>query len=258
MIGFVKSIKILFLGIVFISLSACSLGQTTVSTPPVTATNIDVFSVMTSAAATAFVELTQIAGNASETVAPTNTLTPEPPTDIPDIQASTPTTDPSGLVSPTSTETAGGLPIVETSVPDVGGVATSTLSPSLTPLVPVATTVPSVTCYKSKFIEDVTIPDGTVMKKSEKFRKVWRIQNTGTCKWDQGFGLTVWIDPGLGGAPIYFSNNDQAVKPGGIVDLGIDMIAPSVAGDYVGHWMMISDQGFTFGEDFTVFIKVTK
>jgi hypothetical protein len=114
------------------------------------------------------------------------------------------------------------------------------------------------TCYNSKFVADVSIPDGTVFKPGDKFRKVWRIQNTGTCKWDQGFGLTIWAGNAMGGVPTHFTSSDAGVEAGGIVDLGIDMIAPSEPGDYVAHWIMIDDNRKTFGGDFTVVIKVAK
>jgi methionine-rich copper-binding protein CopC len=62
----------------------------------------------------------------------------------------------------------------------------------------------------------------------------------------------------MGGGPQYFSNHDQKVGPGGIVDIGVEMRAPTQPGEYVAHWTMISDTGKTFGGDFTVFIKVVK
>jgi hypothetical protein len=107
-------------------------------------------------------------------------------------------------------------------------------------------------------VADVTIPDGTVMKPGEKFTKIWRVQNTGTCKWDQGYGFTIWAGPSMGANPIFYSSHDQSVAPGGIVDFSLEMRAPYQPGDYVAHWVMISDAGKTFGGDFTVFIKVVK
>jgi hypothetical protein len=132
----------------------------------------------------------------------------------------------------------------------------TTAIPSLTPIGLIPPTSSGPLCYNSKFIADVTIPDGTVMVPYEKFQKVWRIQNTGTCAWDQGFGLTLWAGPSLGGGPSYYSNHDQKVGPGGIVDIGIEMRAPVQRGEYIAHWTMINDSGKTFGADFTVYIIV--
>jgi hypothetical protein len=70
--------------------------------------------------------------------------------------------------------------------------------------------------------------------------------------------LTLWAGPDLNGTAIYFSNHDQGVQPGGIVDMAIDMRAPFEPGEYIAHWTMIDDQGKTFGGGLVVFIKVVK
>jgi hypothetical protein len=237
-----KTIQVALILLTVAALSSCSLGQAAASP---TATAVDVNAVMTSAAATAFVQLTGIAAQASSTTPPTLASTIAP------TQA--PTQD-QALLLLTPTDAAGGLPIVESTPTLQFGL---TVVPSLTPFAtPGSGTI--VTCFNSKYISDVTIPDGTVLKPNEKFTKVWRIQNTGTCNWDQGFGLTLWAGPSMGGSAIYFSGKDKPVVPGGIVDLGIEMRAPPQPGDYVAHWTMIGDQGKTFGADLTVFIKVVK
>lgn len=243
-----KSIQVAFIVLAVAALSSCSLGQTASPTP----TAVDVNAVMTSAAATAFVQLTEIAGQASPTTPPTVA-----PTEAP-TQAATATPD-QALLLLTPTDAASGLPVVATATQAAGGLPVTTAIPSLTPF---ATTVGggqnTTPCFNAKFIADVTIPDGTVMKPYEKFTKIWRIQNTGVCKWDQGFGLTLWAGPDLNGAAIYFSNNDAKIEPGAILDMAIEMRAPAQPGDYVAHWTMIDDQGKTFGGDLVVFIKVVK
>lgn len=37
---------------------------------------------------------------------------------------------------------------------------------------------------RSRFVRDVTIPDGTKLYVGEKFTKIWEIQNVGTCVWE--------------------------------------------------------------------------
>ncbi len=37
------------------------------------------------------------------------------------------------------------------------------------------------------------------------------------------------------------------VKPGGKIDLSVDMVAPAAAGEYVGNWMLMDADGNTFG-----------
>lgn len=246
---FSKQIQIVLALVTMAALTGCGLGQATQPTP----TAVDVNAVMTSAAATAFVQLTQIAGQASPTSAPTQTQAATPTTEAP-TQAPAGST-PAGALEATITVT----PTLAATAAVVGGL-TVTAVPSLTPIGAAtasgANSGPA--CLNSKYIADITIPDGTVLKPYEKFYKVWRIQNTGFCPWDQGYGLTIWAGPSMGASAIYFSNGDQKVGAGGTVDLGVEMRAPAEPGDYVAHWSMIDDQGKIFGGDFTVFIKVVK
>ncbi len=245
------------------ALSGCALGQAASPTP----TPVDVNVVMTSAAATAFVELTAVANLATATplptLEPTATSTSVPATETPaqppatlDPAAAAPTAT-SAPIQPLPTETpaAAGLPATPTLA-----IMAGTQVPTLTPLAPAApaggNTGP--TCYNSKFVADVTIPDGTVMKPYQKFYKVWRVQNTGTCPWDQGYGFIQYTGPNMGTTVTYFSNNDQPVGPGGTVDIGVELRAPAQPNDYVSHWTMINDTGKTFGGDFTVVIKVVR
>jgi len=259
---FVKPIQGILVIIIFALLSGCTLGQAAATDTAVTETTapeVSISIVMTSAAATAFVQLTQIASLPSPTNLPSATLTQEPPTNTPGTPEATATLGPA-LQQLTPTEGAGGLPVVQT--PDVqtpvpGALPTNTTAPSLTPVAPiVAPPSTGPTCLNSAFVDDVTIPDKTVLKPGVKFRKIWRIQNTGTCTWDSGFGLVNWSNA-MGGLPVYYSENDQVVAPGGIVDLGVDMVAPLESGDQIGHWVMVSDTGITFGTDLTIYIVVT-
>jgi hypothetical protein len=247
---FHKPIQAALVLMILAALSSCTLGQ--VANPP--SPTVDIAAIKTAAAATALVELTKIAGQASPTTAPTQPLTISPTTQTPDAtQAANATQNPTLLF----TAIVGGLPATETpAVAPMAGTPGSV--PSLTPLVPAVPANTGPTCLNSKFVADVSIPDGTVMKPGEKFTKIWRIQNTGTCPWDQGFGFVRWAGPDLNASNIYFSNNDKPIEAGGIIDFYLEMRAPYEAGDYVAHWVMISDSGKTFGGDFTVVIKVVK
>lgn len=238
--------------VALISVTGCTLGQTATPTPE----QVDVNAVMTSAASTAFVELTNVAKQASATPAPTATLAPTA-TETP-AQSTASTSTPASALEATSTPETVGLPATETPAV-MAGTAVPAVIPSLTPLVKPATGFTGPTCLNAKFVTDVTIPDGTVFKPYEKFHKVWRIQNTGTCTWDQGFGFVfAFGDTDMGGSPQYFSSNDQPVKTGGVLDFGVDLRAPSQPGDYYGHWSMIDDSGHLFGQAVMVYIKVVK
>lgn len=245
--------------ILLLALSGCSLGQAATPAATETPTQMSVSAVMTSAAATAFVQLTAIASMPSPTAAPTRTSVLAAPTNASGTADST-QAPALQLLTPTSTELAGGLPVAPTDAATTpqpaDSLPTNTPIPSLTPLSPVNPPKNATACLNSAYVADVTIADKTVLKPNEKFRKIWRIQNTGICNWDGGFGLIRWTGPAMGGESIFYSNDDQPVLPGGIVDIGIDMVAPEKAGEYIGHWVMISDSKITFGTDLIVYIIV--
>lgn len=248
-----KPIQATLVLLILVALNSCTLGQ--VMNPPTP--TVDIGAVQTSAAATAFVELTTIAGKASATVPPTQTATTAPATETPDAtQVANATQSPAPL-SPTASETAGGLPAVETplATPIAG---TPGAVPSLTPFTLVAPTSSGPTCLNSQFMGDITIPDGTVMAPFEKFTKIWEVKNTGLCAWDEGFGVVLIAGPDMRGGPQYLSTHDQRVEPGGTWDIVVEMRAPTEPGDYVAHWKMISDTGQFFGTDLVVYIKVVR
>jgi len=235
-----KIFSFILTSLVLVALSACTLGQADQPTP----TPVDLNAVKTSAAATAFVELTKIAA----AVPPTSTAT-LPVTDTP-TQSQTNTLEPGApTLTPTQTQLV------------IGGAtdsATVTAIPSFTPLSSGGGTGGPV-CKNAAFNGDITIPDGTVFKPWEKFTKAWSVKNTGTCRWDEGFYFAgVEGPPSMTAHPYYFRTQKDFIGPGESVNIYIDMYAPGDPGNYVAHWHMYDDQGKPFGGDFTVVIKVVK
>jgi len=73
------------------------------------------------------------------------------------------------------------------------------------------------------FVTDVTVPDNSNFKQGEKFNKVWRIKNTGTCTWTEQYTL-VFYDGDQMSAP---NSTPLAVtRPGDTLDVAVDMVAP--------------------------------
>jgi hypothetical protein len=92
---------------------------------------------------------------------------------------------------------------------------------------------------------DVTIPDDSLIESNQEFTKTWRLQNIGSCTWDESYAL-VWFsgDP-LEAQP---SNPLQGtVPPGAVVDLSVDMVAPEVPGTYQSNWKLRNTAGVLFG-----------
>ncbi len=222
-------------------LTGCTLGNSSSGTP-----TPDLNTISTSAASTAFVQLTNAAAAA------TSTFTPSP--------------QPSATLASAPTDTA--EPGVATDTPEISesptlsleatSLLTGTVIPSVTP-VSVASAGGDTTtgCLRSKYINDITIPDGTILKPGEKFEKIWRMQNTGTCRWDEGFVFQGWSPETFNGQPHLIRKLNQFVEAGAVVDIGIDMRAPYNAGNHVSHWSWYDDSGNQFGSDFTVVINVS-
>jgi hypothetical protein len=240
---FLKPIQAFFVLTTFVALSGCNLGQAAEPTP----TEVDVNAVMTSAAATAFFQLTEIAAQATPTLAPTATL----------AVVDTPTEGASDTTAPTPTVQ---LSINITDTPAVSGLPTAIPSFTPAPIGGIAT-APADLCKNSAFIEDITVADGMQFKAWDKFYKVWRMQNTGTCTWDEGFYFASWAGPpsmASSQSPRKIKEKYQFVPPGGVVDIGISMYAPGDPGEYVAHWSWYDDNGKPFGQSVTVVIVVVE
>ena len=162
-------------------------------------------------------------------------------------QALTATVTPVNTPLPTSTPT---LTPTRTPFPTIGITAiTETLQPSPT----AAQFVES--CYNSAFVSDLTIRDDTVLMLGETFKKIWRIQNTGTCAWKEDFAMTFFSGTSMDGltSPI-----DQYVAPGKIAKISVPMTAPKTEGTYTGYWILSTSDGSKFGQVVYVRVIVSK
>ncbi|MCB9563445.1 MAG: peptidoglycan DD-metalloendopeptidase family protein [Kofleriaceae bacterium] len=98
------------------------------------------------------------------------------------------------------------------------------------------------------YVADVTIPDGTEVVAGTPFVKTWRLRNTGTTTWGDGYALVHVDGPDFAGvaAPV-------AAAPGAEVVVSVPL---SAAGDGLqrSSWRVAHD-GVAFGE--TVWVEVT-
>ncbi len=105
--------------------------------------------------------------------------------------------------------------------------------------------------YGMTFVSDVTITDGHQVSRGEKFRKVWRVKNTGNCNWTTNYTFVFVSGDQMSGRNI---NVPSIVQPGQTVDLAVDFTAPGNDGTYRSNWQMRNPQGQNFGE--TIWCKV--
>jgi hypothetical protein len=243
----IKTKATVFLLIAALTLAACNMGATPAPTIDANAISTAAFN---TAMAQIFIGQTQTA-LAAPSVTPTNTAMP----------LATVVQPGSGTVLPTTAAGTVALPTVS-----FNNTPTTPL-PGFTPLAsPAAPLAPTAAlgdaCSNSAFEGDVTIPDGTVIKPGTNFKKVWKLRNTGTCLWDDGFSL-VYIGgskPDLDPYDYRFSRTDDRdfVAGGEAIDIAIELTSPCTPGKYEGHWRMRNDQGYFFGTIVSVYIEVTE
>jgi len=113
--------------------------------------------------------------------------------------------------------------------------------------------------YWSRFIQDVTVQDGTQFLPGALFRKVWRLKNNGCVAWPEGTSL-VFV-----GGDVLSSEDSVSVPPvgpGQEIDVAIDMKAPKNAGRYISNWRLTTSDGQRFGHrvwaDVVVFAEPQK
>jgi hypothetical protein len=143
--------------------------------------------------------------------------------------------------------------------------ATPTLQPTNTPTptpppatnTPTASPQPTATvgCEdSSQFISDVTIPDNTVMKPGQSFRKTWRLRNSGDCGWTTSYDAVFTDGASMGGpAAVPLAG---AVPSKGTIDISIDLTAPTTNGVHRGNYRMRNAGGTLFGIVFYVQVRV--
>ncbi|MBQ6509668.1 MAG: transporter substrate-binding domain-containing protein [Flexilinea sp.] len=130
-----------------------------------------------------------------------------------------------------------------------------TQAPTAAPVIPpvaAPTQAPASSCINSMvYYSDVTIKDGQQVAPGERFRKIWRVYNNGTCSWNSGYSFVYVSGDRMEGNNISIP---ATVAPGQTIDLAVDLIAPKSSGTYRGNWQMRSPQGTNFGE--TIWVKV--
>ena len=103
------------------------------------------------------------------------------------------------------------------------------------------------------FLEDLSIPDGTIIRPAEKLDKRWLVENTGTCNWNSDYRIQLLSGPSMG------FNSEQALFParsGTQFALRLLLEAPAEAGTYRSAWQAVDPKGKYFGDPFYIDIVV--
>jgi hypothetical protein len=103
------------------------------------------------------------------------------------------------------------------------------------------------------YLEDLTIPDGTVVHPGESLDKRWLIQNNGSCNWNENYRLKLISGPPLG------ISEEQALYPargGTQAVIRILFTAPDEPGLQRSAWRAYSPDGEAFGDPIYIEISI--
>jgi hypothetical protein len=160
----------------------------------------------------------------------------EPPDYVATLMAMTPQITP---IAPTATATE--VPPTSTLEPTATHTPTATATATFTPT---ATSTPLPNDW-AVFVDDMTIPDGTILSAGEPFTKIWRLRNAGSRAWTVSYDLVFLSGDRMGGSSTVAL--PRTVSPGETVDVVVTMVAPEDPGDYRGYWILRNASGGIFG-----------
>lgn len=121
----------------------------------------------------------------------------------------------------------------------------ATLPPQATATTFSAGSLPVSADDRAEFVDDISVPDGTIFAPNDVFVKTWQLKNTGTTTWNTDYAL-IFIDGDLmGSAPTI--PLQAPVAPGESVNLSIELTAPTEDGIYKGFWKLRNAKNEVFG-----------
>ena len=103
------------------------------------------------------------------------------------------------------------------------------------------------------FIQDETIPDGTVVSPGTEIAKGWELKNSGTCNWGPGYTIQLVGGEALG------AESPQDLFParsGSSLTIEITFLAPDEPGNYRSVWQAYNPTENAFGDTFYVDFSV--
>jgi hypothetical protein len=154
-----------------------------------------------------------------------------------------------------TTESVGGSPTAGTQAsagtaqPGATQRPTVTVTRAATLKGPVKPPVGGDGCFlQAEFVADINVPDDTIFKPNEGFKKTWELKNIGTCIWDTKYELFYYPggDPMEGPESLKLTGT---VEPGDSVRLTVPLRAPSNPGTYFSYWMLRDSYGVQFGTE---------
>ncbi|MFO7623588.1 MAG: NBR1-Ig-like domain-containing protein [Anaerolineales bacterium] len=92
---------------------------------------------------------------------------------------------------------------------------------------------------------DVNIEDGTEMQPGQRFTKIWRLTNAGSCTWTREYQAIWFFGTKMGDSVA--TPLDKNVAPGESIEIEVELVAPQNPGLYRSDWKLMNRDGETFG-----------
>ena len=99
-------------------------------------------------------------------------------------------------------------------------------------------------CHKAALYAEADVVPGSLYEPGQPFLITWKVQNAGTCAWDDSYAL-VLVEGNNLGAPGPLPVPPAA--PGEVVDISAALLAPIAPGAHQGSWAIAAPNGYTFG-----------
>jgi len=106
----------------------------------------------------------------------------------------------------------------------------------------------------SRFVKDVTFPDGTIVQPGTSFYKIWRVRNEGPTDWPLGCSLVT--DGGDELCSPEAKVNVPPVEAGQETDIVVQLLAPQRNGRLVSYFRLQTADGVNFGHRVWANIRV--
>ncbi len=108
---------------------------------------------------------------------------------------------------------------------------------------------------EATFVADVTLPDDTLVQPGQALAKTWRVRNTGTTLWDAGYRLVFAGQEKMGG-PDDVALPVVPVQPGQVINLTVNLSAPTAVGTHRSAWQMRNARGDLFPNSLFAQVKI--
>lgn len=107
----------------------------------------------------------------------------------------------------------------------------------------------------AEFVEDVSIPDYTVVERGDISVKIWRVRNSGTCTWTPAYQVLYAQGNPVEWQPMAIT---AIVPPGEEAEVGITVQSPAIPGFYQAWWQLGDEQSQPFGDELGILFEAPK